>query len=232
MDTQALEFAFDVFYLVTIFSLSGAMLARLPRLPRDEQPFARRVAWAFTLLGTGDLGHLGLRVLAHLDPGRFSPWVGWGGLSTAITVTFFYVLMLEAVRVRTARDFGALEAGLVVVALVRLALLVPPANDWGAAVPPFGWSVARNIPLVVLGLAVTGLYLGAGRRPGERSLFLIGALMALSYACYAPVILLVQRFPLVGLLMIPKTVAYLAMGAVAWVAFFAAGHTPREPRLA
>jgi len=41
-------------------------------------------------------------------------------------------------------------------------------------------------------------------------------LIAISYAFYIPVILFAQQQPLVGLLMIPKTCAYLV---VAWLAY-------------
>jgi hypothetical protein len=215
---------FDLSYLVAIFTLSTAMALALPRISAGERPAAARMALAFALLGTGDLGHVGLRVLATLEPSRFAGSVGWGGLPTAVTVTLFYLLMLDAWRVHFDRPVTLGEWALVGVAVLRLLLLIPPANHWGDAVPPFGWSLLRNVPLVVLGLAVTALYLRDGRRPGQRPIFTIGLLMAVSYACYGPVILLVQRYPMVGLLMIPKTVAYLAMGVVAWFGFF------RQPR--
>ena len=223
MGKQALdwmEFAFNVFYLVVIFGTAGAMLLRLPRVPRPDRPVALRLLWAFTLLGTGDLGHIGLRVLGQLVGGHFAEWVGWGGLTTAITVTLFYVLLLDAWRLRFARRFGAFEWLLVAVAVLRLLLLVPAGNQWADPIPPFGWSLARNLPLVVLGTGVMALFLRDGRRPGQRSIFIIGVLIAISYACYAPVILLVQRYPMVALFMIPKTVAYLAMGGVAYFGFF------------
>ncbi|MFO0599184.1 MAG: hypothetical protein U0228_28005 [Myxococcaceae bacterium] len=222
MDSTTFEFGFDLFYLVAIFALGGTMLARCSSLPARDQPMARRLAWAFTLLGTGDLGHIGLRVLAHLDPPRFSAWVGWGGFPTAITVTIFYALMFDAWRVRTGRAMGALGATVIGVSALRLVLLVLPGNDWGAAVPPFGWSLVRNVPLVVVGVVVTVLFLR------ERALRVMGALMAVSFACYLPVILLVQHFPMVGLLMIPKTVAYLAMGGAAYLAFFRSPHDPHQ----
>ncbi len=231
MDTQSLawmEFAFNIFYLVAVFGISGAMFLSLPHVSHTSRPVVLRLTLAFTLLGIGDLGHIGLRILAQLKVGRAEQWVGWGGLTTAITVTVFYLLMLDVWRLRFAKPFGALQGLLVAVAVVRLALLIPAENQWGASLPPFGWSLARNIPLVILGVAVTVLYLRDGRKPGQRSFFVLGVLMAISYACYAPVILLVQRYPLVGLLMIPKTVAYLAMGGVAYVAFFQAGRFERQ----
>jgi hypothetical protein len=40
--------------------------------------------------------------------------------------------------------------------------------------------------------------------------------IVVSYVCYLPVIFFVQRAPTIGMLMIPKTLAYIA---IAWVAY-------------
>jgi hypothetical protein len=50
------------------------------------------------------------------------------------------------------------------------------------------------------------------RRVGDRTFMWIGSMILVSYACYIPVILFVQTTPLVGMLMIPKTIAYMAIG--------------------
>ena len=54
----------------------------------------------------------------------------------------------------------------------------------------------------------------------DRPLFTVGGLILVSYAFYAPVILFVQEAPLVGMLMIPKTLAYVAMAVVGYRALF------------
>jgi hypothetical protein len=41
-------------------------------------------------------------------------------------------------------------------------------------------------------------------------------MILVSYACYLPVILFVQQVPLIGMLMIPKTMAYLVVGFIAY----------------
>ena len=45
-------------------------------------------------------------------------------------------------------------------------------------------------------------------------------MIVISYALYIPVILLVQLYPMVGMLMIPKTLAYVAVGFIAYVNYF------------
>jgi hypothetical protein len=44
----------------------------------------------------------------------------------------------------------------------------------------------------------------------------IGICILVSYACYIPVILFVQQAPVIGMLMIPKTMAYVAIGFLAY----------------
>lgn len=47
-------------------------------------------------------------------------------------------------------------------------------------------------------------------------------MILVSYAIYTPVILFVQQAPLIGMLMIPKTVAYVAVGLIAYGALYRA----------
>jgi len=44
----------------------------------------------------------------------------------------------------------------------------------------------------------------------------IGISILVSYACYIPVILFVQQAPMIGMLMIPKPMAYVAIGFLAY----------------
>lgn len=223
MNTSAvawMEFGFDLFYFVVLGATVAAMAVALPRIPAQVAPMAKRVLLAFVLLGVGDLGHVGLRILAQLWMDPFSAWVPWGAVPTAITVTFFYLLLLDALRVRRGAERGPFDWALIALAALRFVLLAAPGNAWEQPVPPLGWSLARNVPLFLIGVAVMGLFLRDGKRSHDPVLTAIGGLIGVSYACYAPVILFVQQVPAIGLLMIPKTVAYLAMGVVAYRGLF------------
>ena len=70
--------------------------------------------------------------------------------------------------------------------------------------PPFGWSITRNIPLMVQGLGVATLIWRDATRTKDRVFLAIGICILISYGFYIPVILFVQTVPLVGMLMIPK----------------------------
>ena len=56
----------------------------------------------------------------------------------------------------------------------------------------------------------------------DRTFVLVGVMILVSYAMYAPVILFVQQAPLVGMLMIPKTVAYVVIGFIAYASLYRA----------
>jgi hypothetical protein len=142
--------------------------------------------------------------------------VGLGALATAITVTGFYVLMLYAWRQRFDKEFGWFEYLLLIAAVVRLVIMSVPGNDWNSAVPPQPMSILRNLPLTLLGLGVAYLYVRDVRAVNDRPFFWMGMMILVSYACYIPVILFVQQAPIVGMLMIPKTLAYLAIAVIAY----------------
>jgi hypothetical protein len=143
-----------------------------------------------------------------------------GALATAITVTFFYVVMLLIWQERFGKPLGWFGAALILVAILRLVLMLFPGNQWNNTIPPQPWSFYRNLPLVVQGLGVAYLILRDGRASGDRTFQWIGIMILVSYAFYLPVILFVQRMPAIGMLMIPKTLAYVAIAVIAYQQFF------------
>jgi hypothetical protein len=80
--------------------------------------------------------------------------------------------------------------------------------------------LVRNLPLVILGLGVAYLMLRDSATVRDTTFKWIGIMILVSYAFYAPVILFVQQVPAIGMLMIPKTLAYVAIGFIAYRDFF------------
>ena len=107
--------------------------------------------------------------------------------------------------------------------------MTPAANQWNSVVPPQPWSLYRNLPLMVLGLGTAYLILRDAVRAGDRPFVWIGIMILVSYAMYTPVILFVQQVPLIGMLMIPKTVAYVVIGFIAYTSLYRAPE-PHERR--
>jgi hypothetical protein len=220
-----LEIVFNIGYLLVVWGLVLTMFVRRDRVAPGNRQAASLVMGAFGLLALGDSGHVGFRVWAYAlgglearlnVAGSSVGLVGIGALSTAVTVTFFYVLMLALWRERFNRRYGWFGALLLAAAVIRLALMTLPMNEWGRAVPVQPWSTIRNIPLMVQGLGVAYLILRDARREGDRTFTWLGAMILVSYACYMPVIFFVQAVPMLGMLMIPKTLAYLVIGFLAY----------------
>ncbi len=219
------EVIFNVGYLIAIWGIVIAMTLHRERVAPQDRRVAELGRWAFFLLALGDTGHVGLRVWAYAAGGLESAvtvlgrevgLVGLGALATAITVTFFYVLMLMMWQARFEKPYGWFGALLFVMAGLRLLLMIPAGNQWNSVTPPQPWSIIRNLPLMVLGLGVAYLFLRDALRTHDRPFVWVGGLIVLSYAMYTPVILFVQQAPMVGMLMIPKTLAYVGVAVVLW----------------
>ncbi len=219
------EIAFNLAYLIAVWWLVIAMRRRLSQLPESHRPLTRLFIWAFGLLALGDTGHVGFRVLAYALGGLDSTLsvfdfnlglVGAGALATAVTVTFFYVLVVFIWRERFGKPLGWLGWLLLAAAAVRLVLMALPGNEWNSTVPPQPWSLYRNLPLVGQGLGIAYLILRDARAAEDQLFAWVGLMILVSYTFYLPVILFVQQVPAVGMLMIPKTMAYVV---IAWLAY-------------
>jgi len=216
-----IEVIFNISYLVVVWGLVLVMWLRRDELAPEARRQANLAIAAFGLLALGDSGHVGFRVWAYALGDLESrvqlfyvtfPLTGAGALMTAVTVTLFYLLMLELWRVHFQRKYGWFEYLLIAAAGVRLLLMVLPANDWSSSVPPQPWSIIRNIPLMVQGLGLAYLILRDATTNNDRTYTWVGISILISFACYMPVIFFVQRVPAIGMLMIPKTMAYLVIG--------------------
>ena len=212
------ELVFDVIYLAVIWAIVFRMYGSLRTLPKDRLPLARTLVLAFALLGLGDTAHVGFRIVAHLTGGvEANPQLlGIGKLATAITVTIFYVLVVKAWKLRYNKRYGVLAYLLFVSAAVRLSFMLLPGNEWARDVAPFDFSMHRNIPLLIQGLGAAYLILSDSVRSKDSAFTWIGLMILVSYAFYTPVILYARAIPTLGLLMIPKTIAYMVAAFVAY----------------
>jgi hypothetical protein len=227
------ESAFDVTYIVTVWALVAAMARRKEHVAPEDRRTADLLRRAFTMLAIGDTAHVGFRVFAFAR-GRDKSFVTWlgkrtsligiGEMVSSITMTFFYVFTLDAWRVRFGKTWNWFTRLLLASAAIRIAALAAPQNEWDKEEPPQPWSTYRNVPLLTLGLGQAYLIEKDARRTGDRTFRGIGRSMFASYAFYTPVILFARRSPLVGLLMIPKTIAYVAMALRTYRDFY------RRPR--
>ncbi len=232
-----IEVSFNVTYLIVVWGLVILMVRNQKHVAPEHNPVAQRFMWAFGLLALGDTGHVGFRVVAYALGGlEIQPviagvpisLVGIGALATAITVTFFYVLMLDIWRSWSNKPLGWFGWILLAAALVRFIVMALPQNEWYRVDPPQPWGILRNLPLMVLGLGVMFLVLKDGLAKQDRTFIWIGVMVLLSYACYMPVIFWSSQVPILGMLMIPKTMAYLGVALLAYREFYMPRVLPRE----
>jgi hypothetical protein len=215
------EIIFNIGYLVVVWGLVIRLWQRRTVLSLTARRLSDLVTAAFGLLALGDTGHVGFRVLAYALGGLEArlgslSLVGAGAMATAFTVTVFYMLMLEAWRTRFQRSYGWFEYLLLAAGVLRLLIMLLPANQWELVTPSQPMSLIRNLPLMLQGLGLAYLVLRDARPAQDRAFLGIGVSILASYACYIPVILFVQQMPMIGMLMIPKTLAYVAIGFIAY----------------
>jgi FtsH-binding integral membrane protein len=212
------EIGFNILYLIVVWTMTAIMSLRLSEVPREDYKIANLFRWAFFLLALGDTGHVGFRVAAYALGGleQNGLLVGVGALATAVTVTFFYVVMLYIWKERFDGKFGRLEYILLASVPVRMIVMAFPQNDWGNPVPPAFWGPFRNLFLVILGVGVLYLYLRDSIRTRDRLFRWMGYCVFFSYLFYTPVILFARDLPIVGMLMIPKTIMYVAIQFLAF----------------
>jgi hypothetical protein len=227
----AVEVAFNVTYLIVVWSLVGLMWRNRGRIAASDYPVAQRIMLMFALLALGDTGHVGFRVVAYARGGLdANPMlVGLGALSTAYTVTLFYMLLVDVWRLRFRKPLGAVGWGLLAVGAVRLALMAFPQNRWEQVVAPYDWSLMRNALLVIQGVGVMLLILRDAYRTNDKPFKWVGWSILASFAFYAPVILWVAQVPAIGMLMIPKTCAYVAIAVIAYRALWRTPEAAKAP---
>lgn len=135
--------------------------------------------------------------------------LGLGKWITSVTMTVFYVLLYYVWRKRYQIE-GQKNLTIAVYALsaVRIVLCMMPQNQWLTNHTPLTWGILRNIPFALLGLLIIVLFWQKARRPGD-PFRLLWLAVTLSFGFYLPVVLFSDTYPLVGTLMIPKTLAYV-----------------------
>ena len=199
---------FDLAYL-------GIVLGMGLRLLMEDEKDAKSFGLMAVLLGLGDGFHLIPRVMSHLSPNGFSRYLGllsWGEFVTGITMTLFYLLFYRYYQ-SVSGDRDKRKTRLVYVFVVlRLLLVLLPQNGWGTE-GNYVFGLLRNVPFVLLGLELALWTAKAKNKPGlEHTSLLIAA----SFLFYIPVVIGVRFVPLLGLLMIPKTIAYVLLVRVGY----------------
>ena len=201
------ETLFDIVYLVTVITLGIRMI----RGSRGRKQYLLYGIMAVSL-GCGDAFHLVPRAVALCTTGleNYTAALGIGKLVTSITMTLFYVLLYYVWRSRyQVNGQNGMTVAVWVLALTRILLCLMPQNAWTSAEPPLSWGIFRNIPFTILGALIVVLFYRSARETHDTPFRHLWLTVVLSFACYIPVVLFADTIPAVGMLMIPKTCAYV-----------------------
>ena len=94
-------------------------------------------------------------------------------------------------------------------AVIRIVLCAMPQNRWTSADSPLSWGIYRNIPFAILGLLIIILFYQSAKKHQDRAFRWMWLTIVLSFGFYIPVVLFAGTVPMLGMLMIPKTCAYV-----------------------
>lgn len=202
-----METSFDVLYLVTVVTLGVIMIKK----SGDRAQFKLFGIMA-VVLGAGDAFHLVPRAYALCTTGlqNFTVVLGVGKFITSITMTIFYVILYYVWRLRYHVEGQENITKLVyVLAGLRIILCLFPQNAWLSTEAPLSWGVYRNIPFALLGLLIIILFYKSAKEQNDRKFRWMWLTIVLSFGFYIPVVLWADSIPMIGMLMIPKTCAYV-----------------------
>lgn len=211
------ETIFDATYLVVVICAGFKLVTSAG----DIKQF-RLFGIMALVLGIGDTFHLVPRIIAlnTLGIAAYPFALGIGKLITSLTMTLFYLLLYYVWRERyqIKQQKGLTFLVWFLVALRGLLVLLPQ-NEWLSSQPPLMWGIYRNIPFTLIGLLLLVLFYRCAYQKKDADFRYLWVTIALSFAFYLPVVVASETFPAIGILMVPKTCAYLWMIQIAYQAW-------------
>ena len=196
------ESFFDIAYLIIATGIGVYLIVK------TNGKLQKLMGAAALVLSCGDAFHLVPRVLNYFADKDFTAALGAGKLITSVTMTVFYILMyyilLNNYDAQKSKGITLSVWGL---SAIRIALCLFPQNEWFSNNSPLLWGIIRNIPFVILGVVIVVLYFKF--RKDDRCFRFIWLYVALSFLFYIPVVVGTDAVPMLGALMLPKTICYL-----------------------
>lgn len=201
------ETLFDAAYLITVITIGIIMIAK-----SGKNSQYRLFGIMAIVLGSGDAFHLVPRAYALCTTGleNFTAALGTGKFITSITMTVFYVILYYVWRIRyKVKGQNGVTVAVYVLSALRIILCLFPQNKWLSAESPISWGIYRNIPFALLGLLIIVLFYKSAKENNDKPFKWMWLTIVLSFGFYIPVVLWADAIPMIGMLMIPKTCAYV-----------------------
>ena len=202
-----METLFDIIYLTMVITLGIIMIVKA----KGNKQYLLFGIMA-VVLGLGDSFHLVPRAYALCTTGleNYTVSLGIGKFITSITMTFFYILLYYVWRIRyNIKGKTWLTLSFYLLAAARIMICFFPQNAWTSANPPLSWGIYRNIQFALIGLIIIVLFYQSAKTVNDDHFRNMWLTIVLSFAFYIPVVLWADVYPLIGMLMIPKTCAYV-----------------------
>lgn len=201
------ETLFDAAYLITVITIGIIMIAK-----SGKNSQYRLFGIMAIVLGSGDAFHLVPRAYALCTTGleNFTAALGTGKFITSITMTVFYVILYYVWRIRyKVKGKNGVTTAVYILSVLRIILCLFPQNEWLSAESPISWGIYRNIPFALLGLLIIVLFYKSAKENNDKPFKWMWLTIVLSFGFYIPVVLWADAIPMIGMLMIPKTCAYV-----------------------
>lgn len=190
------ELFFDSMYLVFVIFIGIRLL-----LLRKEN--TGLVGAMTLLLGIGDSFHLIPRIIANVEVNGFeanAPGLFIGTRVSAMTMSLFYLLFYYYIRREMKASNRSLDVAMPALFLVRIAAVILSFNHSQTM------DLFSNIPFVIMGLVDIVLLFKKRENTNLEKLYIY---VFFSFLFYVPVVLFKETMPLIGMLMMPKTVMYV-----------------------
>ena len=205
---QALaESIFDALYLTFAIIIGIYLITK-----GQKGSLVRSFGVMALVLGGGDAFHLVPRAISLWTTGleANAAALGIGKLITSITMTIFYLILYYIWRERyQVSGRKPLTITMWVLTIARIALCAFPQNQWLSYQQPLLWGILRNIPFAIMGILLIVLFAQEAKRANDKVFRFMWLAITLSFAFYLPVVLFAEKIPMIGMLMIPKTLAYV-----------------------
>lgn len=202
-----METLFDVFYLIGVITIGMIMI-----LKSGNNKQFKLFGIMAVVLGLGDSFHLIPRSYALLTTGleANASALGIGKFITSITMTIFYIILFHIWRQRyNIKEDKWLTFSIYALGIIRIGLCLFPQNEWLNYHAPVSWGIYRNIPFAIMGIIIIWIFYDKAKKFNDTNFKFMWLAIVLSFAFYIPVVLWANTIPLIGILMIPKTLAYV-----------------------
>lgn len=201
------ECLFDIVYLISVLTIGFIMV-----FTKDANKQYSLFAYMCILLGLGDCFHLIPRIISKFmnENEKVTAAIGYGNAISSISMAFFYIIFMEFLAIRYNQKLTVIRPIVYVLFVCRVICILLPQNDWKHNSYDRTMSIIRNIPFILIGIFIVYLLIAYASKK-EDPLRFMWIFVCISFVCYIPVAIIHLGVPWDPILMVIKTLAYVAI---------------------